>query len=128
MSAGNVDHLMQLLAQLYPNEEPPVSGHDELYALIDSIKEGDVAWDSFSITYTGESPSDPPVPPWMTQPYEVWFRDPLKVVENQFANPDFNGKIDYAPKRVFRNNKRQYTDLLSGNHAWRQAVWIPAHC
>ncbi|RXW15717.1 hypothetical protein EST38_g10132 [Candolleomyces aberdarensis] len=117
MSAGNVDHLVQLLAELYPNDDPPISGHEELFALIDSIKEGDVAWDSFSITYTGENPSEL----WMKQPFEVWYRDPLKVLENQFANPEFNGKIDYAPKRVFRNNKRQYRDLMSGNHAWRQA-------
>ncbi|KAJ2922285.1 hypothetical protein H1R20_g14806, partial [Candolleomyces eurysporus] len=96
MSAGNVDHLVQLLAELYPNDDPPISGHEELFALIDSIKEGDMAWDSFSITYTGEDPSEL----WMKQPFEVWYRDPLKVLEDQFSNPE---------------------DLMSGNHAWKQA-------
>jgi hypothetical protein len=98
MSAVNIDELSQLLAQLYPDKEPPYDNHRELYALIDSIPEGGVAWDSFSITYDGEKTTNTTVPPWMTQSFEVWFRDPLKVLENQIANPDFDGKIDYAPK------------------------------
>ncbi|RXW13185.1 hypothetical protein EST38_g12668 [Candolleomyces aberdarensis] len=121
MSAAHIDELSQLLAHLYPNNEPPFANHRELYSLIDSIPDGDIAWDSFSVTYDGEKPTNATVPPWMTQSYEVWFRDPLKILENQIANPDFNGKIDYAPKRVFRNGKRQYRDLKSGNWAWRQA-------
>ncbi|KAH6886621.1 hypothetical protein BKA70DRAFT_1377252 [Coprinopsis sp. MPI-PUGE-AT-0042] len=99
MPAGGVDTLTHLLATLYKDQPPPFASARELYALIDSIKDGHVPWDSFS----------------------VWFRDPLTVLEEQMANPEFNGKIDFAPKRLFRNNKRQYTDLMSGNWAWNQA-------
>ncbi|EAU88020.1 hypothetical protein CC1G_12172 [Coprinopsis cinerea okayama7 len=121
MSAGKIDELIEILAELYPNEPPPMANHRELYALIDSIKEGEVPWDSFSVTYNGEKPTHGSIPPWMMQPYEVWFRDPLKVMESQIGNPDFKEKIDYAPKRVYQNDKRQWKDLMSGNWAWKQA-------
>ncbi|KAH6905748.1 hypothetical protein BKA70DRAFT_1373002 [Coprinopsis sp. MPI-PUGE-AT-0042] len=114
MSAGNVDELIEILASLYPDREPPIANHRELHALIDSIKEGDVPWDSFSITYNGPPATTGSLPPWATQQHEVWFRDPLAVIENQLANPEFKGKIDYAPKREFRK-------FMSGNWAWRQA-------
>jgi hypothetical protein len=125
MSAGKIDRLLLLLRALYPNDEPPINDHKELYAMIDAIEQGDVAWSSFSVSYNGELPdtsSGATIPPWMTQKYEVWFRDPLGVLENQIGNPDFKGVFDYAPKRVFRKGKRRYRDLMSGNWAWRQAV------
>ena len=121
MSGGNIDELLRILAGLYPENDPPASKHDELYAMIDAIKDGDVAWDSFTIKYNGERPTES-VPPWMNQSFQVWFRDPLQVLENQLANPDFKHHIDYAPKRVFRNGKREYKDLMSGDWSWKQAV------
>ncbi|KAF8954136.1 hypothetical protein BDZ97DRAFT_1928684 [Flammula alnicola] len=57
----------------------------------------------------------------MDQKFEVWFRDVLQVLENQIGNPDFKGEMDYAPKRVSRNRKRWYRDLMSGNWSWEQA-------
>ena len=54
MSGGNIDELLRILAGLYPENDPPASKHDELYAMIDAIKDGDVAWDSFTIKYNGE--------------------------------------------------------------------------
>lgn len=125
MSAGKIDRLLLLLRALYPNDEPPVNDHKELYAMIDAIEQGDVAWSSFSVSYNGELPdtsSGATVPPWMTQKFEVWFRDPLAVLENQIGNPDFKAQFDYAPKRVFRRGKRRFRDLMSGNWAWKQAV------
>ncbi|KAJ7794289.1 hypothetical protein B0H14DRAFT_3557562 [Mycena olivaceomarginata] len=56
----------------------------------------------------------------MTQKYEVWFRLPLEIFEKQLANPNFKDEIDWAPKRIFKNGKRQLTDLFSGNWAWKQ--------
>lgn len=59
----------------------------------------------------------------MTKGYEVWFRDPLSILENQIANPDFVGHVDYAPKELKdRNGQRLYVDLMSGEWAWNQAV------
>lgn len=104
MSAKKIDRLMHILAALYPDNPPPVADHKEMYSLIDAVKQGDVPWDSFSVTFDGDLP-DGEVPPWMTQKYEVWFCDPLRIMENQIGNPDFNGGIDLVPKRVFYKGK-----------------------
>ncbi|GLB39454.1 hypothetical protein LshimejAT787_0606160 [Lyophyllum shimeji] len=119
MSAGKIDRLMHILAALY-ERPPPVSGHQELYGAIDSIEHGDIPWTSFSITFNGAVPDHAP-PEWMTEKYEVWYRDPLQVLEQQIGNPDFNGRINYAPKRVTKDGKCRYKDLMSGQWAWRQA-------
>jgi hypothetical protein len=123
LSAGKVDKLLDLLAALYPVFPPSIADHTELYRLIDSIKQGDIPWDSFSVQYSGVQPNnDVPRPTWMDQAYEVWFRNPLHVLENQLGNVDFKGEMDYAPKRVYHRGKRRYQDLMSGNWAWEQAV------
>ncbi|KAF5378904.1 hypothetical protein D9615_006850 [Tricholomella constricta] len=121
MSANNVDRLINIISTLYPDKPPPFISHTHMYSLIDSIKQGDVAWQSFSITYQGAIPESGPVPTWMREKFEVWFRDPLEVMEDQIGNPDFKHGIDYAPKRIFKNGKRRFRDLMTGNWAWDQA-------
>lgn len=99
--------------------------HQELYSLIDAIKQGEIPWNSFSVTYNGVRPQGnlpSPQPAWMDEKYEIWFRDPLQVLESQIANPEYKGMIDFSPKRVYHKGKRQYNDLMSGNWAWDQAV------
>ncbi|KAF7303508.1 hypothetical protein MIND_00579900 [Mycena indigotica] len=120
MSGNNIDQLMQLMAALYPDRPPPFADARELYARIDDLPQGDIPWESFAVQYTGPRPATN-VPTWMTDKYEVWFRSPLAVFEKQLANPDFKDELDWAPKRIFKNDKRQYTDLFSGNWAWQQA-------
>ena len=73
MSAGKIDKLLNILAALYLDDDPPVADHKELYSIIDEIKEGDVAWNSFLVQYNGEIPKDQSRVPWMEQTYEVWF-------------------------------------------------------
>ncbi|KAJ7701665.1 hypothetical protein B0H14DRAFT_3649620 [Mycena olivaceomarginata] len=98
MAQSRVDRLAQLLAALYPGQDPP----------------------SFSVQYLGPLPEGE-VPEWMTQKYEVWFRSPLGIFEKQLANPDFKDEIDWAPKRIFKDGKRQFVDLFSGNWVWKEA-------
>ena len=43
-------------------------------------------------------------------------------MENQLGNSDFKDEIDYAPKRIFKLGKCQWTDLMSRNWSWMQAV------
>jgi hypothetical protein len=123
LSAGKIDRLLNVLSTLY--DEPPFMSHQELYALIDAIKQGEIPWNSFSVCYNGLRPQDNvlnPLPAWMNENYEIWFRDPLQVLESQIANPEYNKMMDFAPKRVYHVGKRQYNDLMSGNWAWDQAV------
>ncbi|KAH9484630.1 hypothetical protein JR316_0004112 [Psilocybe cubensis] len=121
MSAGRIDRLSQILGANYPDQDPPFANHSDMYACIDSIKQGNIPWTSFSVTYNGKLPKDGPIPEWMTQKYEVWFRNPLDVLEQQIGNPTYVGNIDYAPKRYYWNGKRRYRNLMSGQWAWLQA-------
>ncbi|KAF7301047.1 hypothetical protein MIND_00668600 [Mycena indigotica] len=120
MSRDSIDQLAQFMAALY-KDDPYFNNHRHLYAMIDEIQQGDIPWQSFSVQYTGPRPKTGETPSWMTQTYEVWFRSPLAIFERQLANPEFRDELDWAPKRVFKNDKRQFTDLMSGNWAWRQA-------
>ena len=125
MSAGNVNILMNLWAatQDVKGEDvnPPFADTQDLHSTIDSIPLGDIPWQGFKVKYTSDIPENAPT--WMTKEYDVWFRNPLEVMEAQIGNPDFDNEIDYAPKQVFsRNKKHQYTDFMSGQWPWDQAV------
>ncbi|KAG6838908.1 hypothetical protein C0991_007419, partial [Blastosporella zonata] len=105
---------------MYPDNPPQSTQSKQIYSLIDQIEQGDIAWDSFMIQYNGQLPINGPIPPWMADEYEVWYRDPLLVLEDQIGNPEFALEVDIAPKRVFQYGKRRYKDVLSRNWAWRQ--------
>ncbi|KAJ6595383.1 hypothetical protein B0H10DRAFT_2179268 [Mycena sp. CBHHK59/15] len=109
MAGQRINRLSQLLAALYKDMDPPFADHKHLYSTIDAIQQGDVPWQSFSVTYTGPLPESGEVPAWMTEKYE------------QLANPDFKNEMDWAPKRIFKGGKCQYVDLFSGNWVWEQA-------
>lgn len=105
--------------------DPPYDGANGLYSLIDAIEHGDVSWQCFSVQYTGDLPDIDveDLPLWMKTGHEVWFRDTKLVLEHQLEDKTFNGAIDHAPKRVFnKDGKRVYTDFMSGNWVWDQAV------
>ncbi|KAH7904947.1 hypothetical protein BJ138DRAFT_1234046 [Hygrophoropsis aurantiaca] len=126
MPAGQINTLMDLIKVLLLQKgdndlEPPFTDHKDLYETIDSTPLGDVAWNTFSVSYQGEKPPED-VPPWMNASYEVCYRDPREILRNMLANPDFDGDIDYAPYRDFdANENREYQNLMSGDWAWKQA-------
>lgn len=123
MSERNSNTLMEIIAALLRphDEDPPFRDHKELLATIDAIPYGDIPWKSFKAKYQGDFPSGE-VPEWMTTEYEVHYRDPHQVVLNMLANPDFDGHFDYMPFQEFANEKRRWSNFMSGNWAWRQAV------
>lgn len=115
---------MQLwAATLPPGAQPPFADHNDLNNSLDSIPFGEIPWQSFSVKYDGVRPESGDVPSWMDAEYDVWFRCPREVARSHLANPDFASEIDWAPKRVFnRAGKREYSDFMSGNWCWKQAV------
>jgi Plavaka transposase len=114
---------MEVLAALYSERAPSIGNHTDLYRLTDNIPQGDIAWNSFSVQYNHDLLIiKAPRLPWMDQTYEVWFRNPLDVLENQIRNPDFKHERDCSPKRIFYKGKRWYENSMSGNWAWEQAV------
>lgn len=124
MSAGKVDELMDIWAATVARhgEDPPFTNHRHLQAKIDSISLGHVPWQSFTCSYQGELPQITNPPDWMKKKHNVWFRDPRQVVHNILSNPDFNGQIDYIPFQEFGDGKRQWSDFMSGDWPWKQAV------
>ncbi|KAJ7712748.1 hypothetical protein DFH07DRAFT_872806 [Mycena maculata] len=121
MSGSAINELMQNWASRHESAgDPPFSDHEDLYNTIDATEIGHVPWESFSVSYNQPiAPGD--VSPWKTQEYLVHFRDPRKVLQQQLANPDFKGEMDFAPKRVTVDGSREYEVIMSGNWAWRQA-------
>ncbi|KAI0309828.1 hypothetical protein OF83DRAFT_1278998 [Amylostereum chailletii] len=122
MSGANVDKLMALwAATLREGDSPPFASNKDMQEVIDASKLGDVAWQSFTVTYSGPRPAGE-VPPWMLASYEVWFRCPLEVIRNQLSNPDFASEMDFCAKKVYNGkDKRQYRDFMSGDWGWKQS-------
>lgn len=127
MSASNIDALMELWnSSLLPNS-PPFANHVDMYRTIDSTPLGDVRWQCFTMRYADGDVPEPAsdAPAWMTTQHEVWYRDVHTVVKHMLGNPDFNGKIDYAPIREFSaQGNRRLRNFMGGDWAWRQAVSI----
>jgi hypothetical protein len=125
MSAGNTSLLMDLWAAYQEakntSADPPFNSAKDLSDVIDSIPLGDIPWEGFKVKYDGDVPDN--APSWMNKHYEVWYRNPLDVMECQIGNPDFGNEMDYTLKELFgKNKKRQYTGLMSGQWAWNQVV------
>ena len=62
-------------------------------------------------------------PKWMSDVHDVFYCDPLLVVHQMLANPDYKGGMDFSPYRAFdKDGARQYQHLMSGDWAWDQAA------
>ncbi|KAI9572558.1 hypothetical protein HD554DRAFT_2167612 [Boletus coccyginus] len=106
MSAGKIDTLMDILSMVY--RRYPV------WRLPVAVFFGEVF---------GTVPEDPPS--WMLADYDVWYRNPLRILEQQIRNPEFANGIDYAAKVVTdENGRREVCDLMSGQWAWDQSELI----
>ena len=122
MPGAQINELFQIWAS-HKGQDPPFADKDELYSTIDDTVVGNVEWQSFTMYYDGDDDAQEEPAPWKSRGYDVWFRDPKEILHRQLGNPDFAGEMDYTPKRLFDNNKkRYYSDFMSGNWAWRQAV------
>jgi hypothetical protein len=129
MAGSKISDLMDVWAAyqqslgLDPTHGPPFSSLQDLYNTIDSTEIGGVAWQAFAVRFNGEISDGAETPPWKRKSYEVWFRDPLKIAKAQIANRDYAHKMDYAPKQMFSSKRKHlYSDFMSGNWAWEQAV------
>ena len=125
LSNDTIDRILDIwAATLVPhNNSAPLTDHHNLHSTIDAIKLGHVPWQSYTARYNGLRPENGPTPEWMTTDYQVWYRDPRKVIHTIFSNPDLVDGIDYVPYREFDSNgKRRYCDFMSADWAWKQCV------
>ncbi|KAI6020741.1 hypothetical protein BKA83DRAFT_4464457 [Pisolithus microcarpus] len=104
MSAANINELLSLwnAALSGTHGQPIFRDSTEMYKTIDSTPLGNVKWENFHTSYTGEQLTKN-VPLWMNDIYNIWFQDPKEVVHNILSQPDF---LD--------------NDFMSGNWAWKQ--------
>jgi Plavaka transposase len=124
MSAGDIDTLFELwgASLLVSGGVPPFVNHKELYKTIDRATVGDIQWQSFTVSYDGPITVEEP-PSWMTNDFEVWYRNPHEVIKSMLSNREFNGMLDSAPFREYdADGKRRYQNFMSGDWAWKQAV------
>ena len=128
MPSSHISDLMQIWATtLSNNEDPPFANKDDLYDTIDSTHLGDIPWQSFTLSYNGDTQSaanDGPVAPWKAASYDVWYRDPRQVLKSQLLNHDFAKEMDFAPKEIrdAKTGCRRFQNFMSGCWAWRTAV------
>lgn len=100
----------------------PFKDHNDLYNTIDATLVGGVPWESAIIDYKGPRPSNRPQPPWMSDEYEIYFKNPRVLVQDMISNPGFANEFDYAPYHEYFDGVHHFQNMMSGNWAWRQAV------
>jgi len=119
---GYIDELLDLwtASPLKHYNTAPFVDHKDLYATIDSTSVGDMSWETFTLSYNGENPSDD-VPKWMTSEFdEIWFCDPCCLIHNMISNPDFKDEFNYAPLQEYNLvEKHHEQNFMSGNWVWR---------
>lgn len=128
LSHPQINHLLDMWnASLRPfGARAPFSSFQDLYKTIDATVTGGAPWTSFTTRYTGPTPTNN-IPPWMTDTFTVWYREPLAIIQSMFSNADFAADIDYAPYREYVDGRRRWTNFMSGNWAWTQADSIAAN-
>ncbi|KAJ2925770.1 hypothetical protein H1R20_g11325, partial [Candolleomyces eurysporus] len=117
MSAKKVDYLLEIWAldKAKNNNLAPFDSYAQMYGAIDAIEFGDAPWQSFSMNFADDS-NHPADTPWKSASYEVWYRDPTRVISNLLDNANFNGQFDYAPfVEVDKRGQRRWNDFMSGS-------------
>ncbi|KAJ2927270.1 hypothetical protein H1R20_g9824, partial [Candolleomyces eurysporus] len=97
MSAKKIDYLLEIWAldKAKTGNLAPFNSYAQMYAAIDAIDFGDAPWQSFAMSFADDN-DHPANTPWKSASYEVWYRDPSRVISNLLDNPDFDGQFDYA--------------------------------
>jgi hypothetical protein len=123
VSASNIDMLLELWAQSleYFGASAPFHNHEDLYAVIDSLRLGDVPWQCMETQLPNAGDQD--ARSWRHSTYEIWYRDPEIVVSNMLGNPDFDGQFDMCLYiDLDADGNRRWSNVMSANLAWRRCV------
>ncbi|KAI0072076.1 hypothetical protein K474DRAFT_1686802 [Panus rudis PR-1116 ss-1] len=130
LSAGKVNELLEILRAKavlddVDDDNPPLfNNHDDMLDTIDDITLGDAPWYSFNVCY--EADDDQPIPAysasWKSREYTVYARNTETVLRNIAQSADFKCHWDYTPYVEYTAaHKRRWSNLMSGDWAWRQA-------
>ena len=99
-----------------------------MHEKIDAMTVGEAPWEHFILKYSGPLPkgvSEANIPTWMTNENDVWFHNPVTLLENLLANPDFEDEFDFTPyQECTEDGSHCYCDFMSGNWSWQQVVCL----
>jgi hypothetical protein len=113
-----------LSSTLHPGYSgPPVPWQNvqEMYETVDAIQQGAVPWQTYEIRYQG--PVDANSPKWKLQTYQLSYRDVVRLMEEQIANPDFKDNFYYVPfMELDEQGEPIYSEFFSGEWSWAQCV------
>ena len=131
MSEGDMDFLLNLIngLQAAHGKQAPFHNHSHMHNVIDVTTLGEAPWDHFTFNYNSPLPDNTAwndeLPSWMTEEHEIWFHDPVTLLENLLANPDFKDEFNYVPYQEHTaNGSHQFRDFMSGNWSWQEAVHL----
>ncbi|KAH7904691.1 hypothetical protein BJ138DRAFT_1236212 [Hygrophoropsis aurantiaca] len=128
-SREEVDSLLKILAARCvldeSGAEPMFNSSRDLENTINEIPYGETPWTSFNVRYTGVVTEHSPS--WKRAVYTVHTRNSRSAALNMAASADFEGKFNYIPYEEYTGpNRRQWSDLMSAQWAWKQADIIAA--
>ena len=124
MSEGDMDFLFNLMNAMLASHSncAPFHNHSNMHNTIDATTLGKAPWDHFTLNYTGplsKGISRENAPGWMMEDHEIWFHDPVTLLENLLANPNFKDEFNYMPYQEYATDgSHQFCDLMSGNWSW----------
>ena len=102
MSEGDMDFLLDIINALLMSHDGKVlfCHHTNMQDIIDATTVGKASWDNFTLNHNSPLPegvSQEDIPQWMTEEHEVWYHNPVILLENLLSNPDFKDEFDYVP-------------------------------
>ena len=124
LSQRKVNKLLELwAATLVPHgDSPPITNHENLHQQIDAIELSGIRWENAPLRYEKPLPETARTTEWKMVQYDVWHRNPREVIKHILARPDLEGHVDYMPYQEFNGVQRQYSNMMSGDWAWKQSV------
>ncbi|KAJ3735585.1 hypothetical protein DFJ43DRAFT_1113159 [Lentinula guzmanii] len=137
MSQNDIDTLLDIWTlyqhQLSQHQDcdhstnAPYFNYRDMYMKIDSIADGNAPWRCFQTTIHEELPENSPE--WQKTSYQVWYRDSDMVIANILDNTDLVNDFEAAPYiDVDKNGTRRWSNVMSGDFAWRHADLIYEGC
>ena len=100
----------------------PFHNHSNMHEKFDAMTVGEAPWEHFTLKYSGPLPkgvSEANIPTWMTIENNVWFHNPVTLLENLLANPDCEDEFDYTPSQeCTEDGSHRFCDFMSGNWSW----------
>ncbi|THH16161.1 hypothetical protein EUX98_g9347, partial [Antrodiella citrinella] len=104
---------------------PSFKSNKSLKEKIDSLPQGP-AWKHEFVTVQGDVEDEDGET--MSEELELWYRDPAECVQELIGNPIFDGKMAYAPEKVFaelEGDERVFDEMWTADWWWKTQEKLP---